>query len=276
MRKIFVITAVCSLIIFSGCGKNKSVDNDPIENPNLPIAENRIEISLFEELGDPVRNFRLGAATEEIYSCCNFVLLHEREQSGDDIKIDFNGIYVPDICLTALGPASCQIDFGAINNGTYALRFKNEKYSTGQLVVSDESFKIQFSDTTQVVFRNKELLRVPENTLWGWVKYYHEDSIVTANEFIDSLKSLGAVSRNYSVGNYNYYIIDENGHVRHPGDHGSHYIYEYIFEYSGDTTAVHNLLRDFGKRYNNEQSKILISAFNDRGHSFRSWVLGWE
>ena len=93
MKKIALLTIACGLILTAGCGKNKPLTSDPIENPNPPIAENRIEISLFEELGDQGRNFRFGGATEEIYGCCNFTLLHEKVMTGSDIKIDFNGIY---------------------------------------------------------------------------------------------------------------------------------------------------------------------------------------
>ncbi len=84
----------------------------------------------------------LSMATEEIYPCCNWSIKSEIAVQGNKISIDFLGIYVPEICLTALGPAT-STSFLDISNREYSLYFSYrniiDKYV---LTVTDSSNKI--------------------------------------------------------------------------------------------------------------------------------------
>ncbi len=259
---IITIFGCTDLGIISG---NNSGGDKPVI-----IADNRIIMTPIEHLDTLGRYFTLSSQTEEIYGCMNYSILYTKYEVNNMINIDFNGIDMPEFCLTALGPAVAEIILGEIPNGKYSLKFKNEDYSIASLDVTDESFLITCEDTSQVIFEYKELMRVPANTIWGWVEYNTTDSAVVAQSFLDSLINIGAISETYSPGYYRYFSIDENGDIQYNGGHGSRYILPFIFYYTGDTLAIHNVVDNFADLYH---PNILTVVYNDNGNSFYSWMM---
>jgi len=47
----------------------------------------------------------LSMHTDEIYGCCNYSLVQETVVGSEELSVKLKGIYMPDICLTAPGPA---------------------------------------------------------------------------------------------------------------------------------------------------------------------------
>jgi hypothetical protein len=72
-----------------------------------------------------------------------------------------------------LGPATTNIDLGAIPNGTYPVNLTVESNeSEGQLIVTTDYYAILLNNPKQLKITNNPLKRIPENTIWGTIGYH--------------------------------------------------------------------------------------------------------
>lgn len=62
--------------------------------------------------------------TEDIFGCVNFTIDEKVSVGAGLIDIRHMGIFIPDVCFTALGPATASEGF-ELPIGTYTLRFRN-------------------------------------------------------------------------------------------------------------------------------------------------------
>lgn len=62
--------------------------------------------------------------TDEIFGCINFSIVEQVSVGSGLINIRHQGIGMPDLCMTALGPAASSEGF-ELPVGTYVLRFRN-------------------------------------------------------------------------------------------------------------------------------------------------------
>jgi YbbR domain-containing protein len=155
-------TAVIFLVILLGCQKDYSIDS----------IDSDIEIRLWETVDSTNRTLQLICTTERIYNCSNYTIKNTFSKSSNIINIDFKGIYIGDICLTAFGPANTVIDLGTLSNGTYNLNIKVEgKKSEGHLIVTDDYYAIELNKRRQIIIMNSPLFRIPANTIYGQVGY---------------------------------------------------------------------------------------------------------
>lgn len=155
----YLIKFLCIIFLLSGCTDIGILSTAKNNREKNEIAGNRIYVTQIYSDQSVPSNYRLNFRTEEIYGCVNYLLLFDQNIENNVITIDFNGIFVPEICFTALGPATGAAEFGDIASGVYRLVFDNEKTVSGILYVSDNGFLISLEDTTQVVIENNYLPR---------------------------------------------------------------------------------------------------------------------
>jgi len=78
----------------------------------------------------------ISAQTERDYSTLGHQIAFCEKVKKKEIYIEFKKVKVPAAGLTALGPATCNIDLGNIENGEYSVTFKlNKKKTKGKLIV---------------------------------------------------------------------------------------------------------------------------------------------
>ena len=131
----------------------------------------------------------LSMATEEIYGCCNYSIISKITVQSNKISIDFLGIYVPEICLTAFGPAG-STSFLDISNGEYPLYFSSYRSGTDRyiLTVTDSSIKIT-EDLSQFTKPELKLFwRYPPNSFAYLCGTTTETSWI-CEDFLDTLLS---------------------------------------------------------------------------------------
>lgn len=248
------------LLILLGCQKDYSIDS----------IDSDIEIKLWETFDSTNRTLQLYCLTERIYNCSNYGIKNKFNKSSDNINIDFKGILVYDMCLTALGPATTIIDLGTLSNGTYHLNINVESMkSEGQLIITSDSYSIELFNQKQIKLINTPLRRIPTNTIWGTVGYHTSSTSTLVQTFIDSLQLLGATAKTYSPGDYGYFKINPNGQILPPENHGNHFIQPFIFDFSGNTSVLKNLVRNYGKNYGDSLS---IRLYTTKGEILRSWI----
>ena len=251
---------VIILLFALGCSKQESFE---------PIVSD-IEITMVETIDSTGRTFQLKCVTKEHYPCANYHLVSNLTKASNSYVIDFMGIEIPEVCLAAFGPALANIELGNPANAVYDLVIKtDEATSTGKLYVSTDHYILDFVQTGRIGFTNPILNRVPENTIWGTIGYHNSDTKTLAEEFIESLKSLGAETRSYLPGDYGYFSISSKGQIEPPENHGNYFIDAFILEYTGKSNNLKDVVRNYGLNYND---KLKILLYTTRGDMFRSWA----
>lgn len=254
--KIFVVVLLaCSCIIIS--------DTQPINS--------NIEIEMREILGGDERSLEFDCKTTEIYSCMNFPIDRRYSVKPESISIRFKNVIDPGICATALGPATTTINLGNLLQGAYKLDIQVAgSRNSGNLIVTVDQYIIEIANKKQLVLKGSVLNRVPSNTIWGTIGYHQTSSEPVVNEFISSLQESGASGKIFPPGDYGYFSIDESGIIETPTNHGYYFIRTFIFEYSGMSENLKNIVRAYG--LNHEQS-MSIMLYTSRGEIFRSWMM---
>jgi hypothetical protein len=248
------------LLFALGCSKQESFE---------PIVSD-IEITMVETIDSTGRTFQLKCETKEHYHCANYQLVSKLNKVSNSYEIDFEGIDIPGVCLAAFGPALASIDFGSPENAVYDLVITtDETTSSGKLIVSEDYYILDFDKTERLEFINPILNRVPENTIWGTIGYHSPDTEPIVNSFIESLITIGVKDRSYLPGDYGYFIIDKDGNIEPPQMHGNYFIRPFIFEYSGESETVKEIVRDFGLNFDD---KLKILLYTTEGDMFRSWA----
>jgi hypothetical protein len=126
------------LITITSC--NKDSNKEPIDS--------KILISAHKNEGRVVMKCK----TEKVYPCLGYEIVYKKNVSNNKININFKNIVSHEPCLTALGPASCEITFPQLGNGAYDLEFKlNNSITKGKLFIEDEMFVISIDPGGNVV-----------------------------------------------------------------------------------------------------------------------------
>ncbi len=247
-------------VILWGCKKDYSMDT----------IDSDIEIKMWETMDSTKRTLQFNCATEKVYNCSNFGISKTVRKTSDNIDIDFNGILLYDMCLTALGPARTTLDLGTLSNGTYDLNIDVErKKSDGQLIVTSDYYAIELNNQRQIKINNNPLYRIPTNTIWGTVGYHASSNMALVQTFIDSLQFLGATAQVYQSGDYGYFEINSGGQILPPQNHGYYFIIPFIYNYAGNSSDLKGLIKYYGASYGDSLS---ISLHTTKGEIFRSWV----
>ena len=232
--------------------------------------DSEINIRMVERFDNYPRTLQMRFGTTRIYPCVNFPIILSWQKSSNVIDVVFEYVMVTDLCLTALGPATAIIDFGTLSNGTYQLNFQNgEIRYSGELIVSSDSYTINFPANSAFNFRNSPLNKIPEHTIWGLVGYHREETAPLVQLFFAALMELGAEEKSFTPGYYTAFEIDNSGDIIRPNNHGFWFAQPFIFYFSGDSSDLDEFLRQWSYKYS-EYMHVWIRT--DKGEEFLSWM----
>lgn len=260
MKKIvgFLIIALASL----SCEETKSYE--------YQIIDSDINIKMSEQLGTQARTFQLRLATDKAYPCINYYLKTNSEANTNGIFIEILGVYVPDICLTAIGPATSVISLTDLQDKTYDIEFKiGKNISTGKLLRTSDEYRLQMDDLFQIKIPEPLIKRVPDNLIWGIIGYHTSTSINRVNEFLNSIKAQGATEINLEDGNYGYFQI-ENNIIKEPTESGYWFTKSFVYRFTGDKNLIKSIVKDYSINFGDLLS---ISVYGDKGEEFLGWIL---
>lgn len=249
------------MLMVSGCIKI---------NDTRPINSD-IEIRMIEILNEAGRTLELYCRTTEEYPCMNFPIDRRYSVKPGSISIRFKNVIDPGICATAFGPATTTINLGNLKPGAYNLSIDVvDSHNSGNLIITPDQYIIDIGKKKQIVLTGAVLNRVPASTIWGTIGYHQTATEPVVNEFLSSLLGLGAATRTYLPGDYGYFSIDESGEIEAPQNHGYYFIRPFIFNYSGTSGNLEDLLRTYRQNHGNDVS---IMLYTSQGEIFRSWML---
>lgn len=254
------------VVATTGCETSVRIISDIDSEINITIMEN--------SSGELQFHF----STAKDYSCCNYPIDLSFKKSSDNIDIKINGVIETGLCLTAIGPATGSVNMGSLENGVYSLTFHNrDKTYSGELYVSSESYKINFASSPDLIFKNMQLNKVPDNSIWLAISYSNEDMLLS---FIDDLMNLGVTKKQYHFGFYSFefpsyswlycgFMIDEKGIITYYPDitnldgvmWGGVKKQSYAFQYLGNETNLEQLVKQY-------QEELAITVFTAKGKYF--------
>lgn len=262
---LFLLVLLTLLLMINACEDTVS------DNASYSSIDSRININLREDLSANSKNVILNCRTDRIYGCINYGIDYSVVKTANNFRIKFSRIIISDICLTALGPASAQINLGNLGAGTYNLTLEvNGKTESAALTVTDSLYQINFQTGFDFKFDNIKLHRVPPYLIWGSVGYINDSLTNIADTYLDSLPILGAVQKNLSPGDYGFFEIDSFGNIVTPDNHGYPFIKMYKFEYQNDLNSIKELMKRIQQQYVNQ---IYISCNTWQGDVIYGWTL---
>ena len=253
-----------SLLLSPGCDIFDSSEGTlrPIEgNVVFSIQERYKDHALIAE-----PSIMLSMVTEKIYPCCNWSILSEMAVRNNEIFIDFLGIYVPEGCLTALGPAISS-SFLEISTGEYSIYFSyrniTDKYF---LFVTDSSIKIT-EDTSQFTKPKFELFwRYPPKS-FAYLCGTTTETFWICEDLLDTL---------LSKINLEEFQFPDSGEIPYPCSSAGHYhdmpAKYFFYEKDEDFDKAGKILKSYTQNVIMQYSGVGISLISWKNKRYLSWL----
>jgi len=224
-----------------------------------PGGKEGIEPSLF-----------LSMETEKIYPCCNYSIETFFQRLGSLLSVNVRGIYKPDICLTALGPAFWG-DFLKLEEGVYSLEFLDGfQKSVFELTVAQDSVTVADTSGAGGGFalpKYTVFWRYPRNSfalLCGTM----DDTAWIYEDFLSRLRAAVELQE------IEFPAFGELGYPRAPqGHHVNHPARFFSYAEESDFQAAGEVLRAYVRDVIGQPLGVSIWLLNWKNESFRSWQM---
>ena len=262
--KVLFLSALACLALLSACSER-----------TLAAREGRIFFAVSEHYQDGKEgvapSILLSMNTEKIYPCCNYSIEAYFQRFLFSLSVDIRGIRQPDLCLTALGPASWG-DFLELDDGVYSLELSDGPLNSSyELEVTEEALTVSRpSGHAPADFASPEFLvwwRYPRNSfvvLCGTM----EDTAWIYEDFLQRLR--GAVELEEiefpADGELGYPRAPEGHYVDHPARY-------FVYDEEADFAAAGEVLRAYVRDVIGQPLGVSIWLRNWKNESFRSWMM---
>lgn len=264
MRKSTLIyCAVAFLLIsFFGCKVEELEDVVVVAD-----VENEFFLDFWEDLSLDGRSleFRIQTIREE--NCRNTLIDYRLHKSNSNIAISLRDIRQPATCDPGPAPAKIGIDVGSLKAGfyTFSIDLKNTVFNEGQLTTLNDRYLIRLETENGVQLVRKELFRVPDETIWGYVHYQSPDDEYGALQFINQVRELGS-SIPFKQGYYGHFTVGNSGLIDTVhGQPEEGQVKPFLLSYRGGKQQLQNLIDQFRADYGAE---ITFRLYNSLGESF--------
>lgn len=246
-------------------------DTSDGEGGSVESVEGRVRFWIGEaynhptEAGDP--SLMLFMTTEREYPCCNFSILNMISMSDGSIEVDLLGIYKPNICLTAIGPATSRSAL-YLAPGEYSLQFT--------LYGDVDEFSVTLTDSSiSVVGDGSQFMTTAKSLVWRYppqsFAYLCGTTTETSwicSDFLDSLVATGL---------FELYQFPDSGYIPYPESSAGHYydMPALYFRYAEETDfeAGGAVLERYAKTTTCMHVGVGLSLINWRNRRYHSWLL---
>lgn len=263
MRINFLVSCLC-LILVLGCKKNK--DNNIIVN-----IEDDFYVDMFEDISNGERRFELRITTIKDQPCLNASIDYDLdfEEQSNTIDLSINDLVDPEQCIEGSEPVFVIVPFGSLNSGTYTfnINLKDAVVNKGRLVVYNDRYEMSMESDDGIEIVHEELMRIPNNTIWGYVGYDVNNASADATDFISELKNLPNVfdvqnNNLYKPGYYGYFNLEDNKDILLSGEINANNFRSFIFQQEDENpTNVETLINTTCV----EHAELTIEMFMQNG-----------
>jgi hypothetical protein len=262
--KILIFTlVVLSIIFLFSCKIDKPTYSEfhPLEGK---IIFNLIErYENYNEVGDP--KIMLSMRTEKIYPCFNYSIITEVLHLGKEISVVISGVYIPNVCLTALGPARYQT-FLDLSVGEYLLSF-SYRGAVDQYVlkVSDSSIEIACKDSSFTRLQFPLFWRYPPKS-FAYLCGTATETKWICDDFLDTLQS------NIKLEEFQF---PDSGVIPYPTSSMGYYsdmpAKYFLYEKEEDFDDAIELLERYSQEVIVNYKGVGVSLINWRNKNYGSW-----
>jgi len=211
---------------------------------------------------------QLRLETEAHEPCANYSLETRISRPGGSLVVDVRGVHRPDVCLTAVGPATFQTDLD-LANGAYDLRFQVDGATeTYGLVVTDTSLEISGPGGARTSPQATLVWRFPERSFAAVCGTTVETAWICP-AFRDTLLAIPTVARyTFPPSGRKPYPESSEGCCWHnpPADYFT-YATEAAFDAAGARLAA------YSRAVVSQHQGVLIHLMSWRNQQFMSWLL---
>ena len=224
-------------------------------------VEPEFTIDLFEKLaGGKTLTFTIKSI--DLQDCLNYGIDASSGHSTSFIRLVINDIVEPENCDPGPAFASTEVDVTPLPNGNYDFQvvLKDAIFSEGKLDVSPEKYQVDMSTTNGFYYVHKELMRIQDQQIWGYVGYEDKDQGKPyADQFLADLASICSDAE-LQNGYYGYFNVDghELGLIPAPAFTN---FQEFAFQLDVDTETLKDLLNQY--RNSAAGDYLTISRFQD-------------
>jgi len=269
IKTLALFLFAASLLVFLSCNTFDSSGKE-LRPEELKPIEGNIIISVhegyqgYDSISEP--SIMLSMATEKIYPCCNWSIISKVTVWSNKISIDLLGIRVPEIGLTALGPAKFT-SFLDISEGEYLLYFSYRNVIDRYvLTVTDSSIEITeyVSQLTKPKF--KLFWRYPPNSFVYLCGTTTETSWI-CEDFLDTLLSEIDLEE---------FQFPDFGEIPYPRSSDGHY-YDmpakyFFYKKDEDFDKAGEILESYTQNVISQYSGIGISLISWDNKKYFSWL----
>ena len=250
------------IFIFLSCDNSDYENLEPIEgNIIFNIQEGYRNLYSISE-----PDIVLSMATEKIYPCFNWSIISETTIQGNKISINILGIYVPEMCLTALGPAKSVL-FLDVPEGEYSLYFSYENVTDSYvLTITDSCVKITEDESQFTKTKFKLFWRYPPNS-FAYLCGTTKGTSWICEDFLDTLLSKIHLEE---------FQFPDSGEIPYPrSSMGHHYDMPakyFFYEKDEDFDKAGEILKSYTQNVIAQYSGVGISLINWKNKKYLSWL----
>lgn len=257
----YLVYSWCMLFVM-GC--DFSSLNDPII---ISEVDDEFYVAMWETLGttNEERNLIIKIESIKPEKCLNYRIDYQFSKDGNRLKVALNNIIKPLDCVPGEAIVKADVSAGYLLNGIYSFNIdlKNTLFNDGQLTIRSDSYALDMQSEDGFSMKQKELLRVPDGAIWGYVTYQQAVDEAIANKFVEDLKNISQTPLNYRSGYYGHFNIapiDRKISINEQPVTSN--IKPFLYHYLDETNKLKNLLETYRLQYGN---RLTIQFYNSKG-----------
>jgi len=257
---VCILTGLSFFVCLSSC--QLANIGDPIV---VADVEEEFEIIALEKLSPDERSLMFEIETLNDEPCDNALIDARLTKVSYQLRISLQDIIAPTDCIPGSAPARTSLDAGPLDPGYYQLTIdlKSEVINDGQLTVRGDRYLINMETTNGFALTNKELLRIPDNTIWGYAAYETADDQALAGEFREAVAAM-AEAGDFRVGYYGHFQQTADQILLREAPREDR-ILQFAYHYSGTDEAMQKLVDQYRATYSD---RLELRIFNDDGEVF--------
>jgi hypothetical protein len=239
MKKNIYTLLVLLTLSLCACNKNKGSDK-------IVDVEKEFTFQLWEQLDENGGNFQLIATTIQTQKCGGTHIAYTQNTIGSKITLTLKELAQPSYCNGKIEPALDTFSLGNLAKGTYKLNInlKDAVLNDGSLLVDDKKYSVYMNKTDGIEIPQRELLRVPKGTIWGYYAYDNGQEAKAA-KFSDKLTSL-TTPLSITQGDYGYFNVKPSSiDIKSPFDSKKANIKTWLTTFNGTRQDLQNLTQDY-------------------------------
>lgn len=202
---------LCFLVFSTGCSWFRD-DVTIVDN-----VEPEFNLDLVEKLDAPYKPIQIRVATLKEQNC-KAIIHNNAFRNGRTISFNINQWSADEPCTEEMKIQDTLITIDVLTPGTYDLKVRvaSDLYSDGTLTVTPDRYLFECQKPLGFVIERTEMLRVPDDLIWGYVAFSNAKYSSDADLLVQELGGMNKEA-NIKSGNYGHFVMENRTTITLPG-----------------------------------------------------------